>query len=1244
MGCGDSKVILFEGTPDEEVKHYAGSIMLAARSGEGGKGPFKRVELGLTQILKAVQVDEAKISPLAADRLAEAIECLRIDANKIFEKKLNDINVVRIACSLKISYAGDVGMESAEDVPQQKVRNNYAKLSWIPRVVAIEETDVNTLGSTYEVGLCGPSARALGFCVEAWVLDNSPMKKGDWNSSMKLVDCTSGDGRVNGATPHCYIDKAGRIVFDFHKTAFNSGKISIQEGQWNHVAYVYSRGQIKLYVNARLISLKNSSIDFPDGHAALTLCTGGTGFVTEMRIWNSERTDEQITSNMKKSISPSQAKDFPSLRMCWLPLAKDGFNNPKGSLLFDTWTRKPVGTRGGYPQISDSRWSCALPSLLMPVDNLFQLNHEDESREEWEHQQLTAVAAQNFSRYHPTPSAVEERGLQVVNLLMQKGGPWVPRVVSLPPGTTALIGTTAGLGLKEPAGFTIECWFRLRGAIDANVENTILGVGFAEATGDRVGLTISLKGGRPCFGFTGHEIESEAGIATLRWTHLACMYDGVGMLKMYANGNLISHGECEPLQGNCCLTIGTNRNKNPLMGDLCEFRVWNRPLEVDELNQMKNIAIPPLGGRAFHNLRLVWLPLRTGGPWSREFWCRRQTVRQGLIKGCPEKDAQSISRPFPTLLWDVTNARDVGNLNDHSCLLTSRTRNMQIPVFIPPVNELPPAWSKSAAAIIDEWSDCLDRAFVPKWYVPPMLDSEHVDESLSSFPTSAAEAAVKGGPWVPRVMRPVLGTSYSTIFGKTQEAGLLGVGTGGREFTVELWMRPRRFIAPKSSSKKKKDNIVYEDLLGHEDAKSNESTGFFGTGKPFALRLGLADGRPFICLQGALSSLRQKDTKECVISTDPLEIDKWFHVAYVIQGDGKMFIYIDGVEVAKAERIGPLQAKGDTNVHIFGYEERKWQTEICELRMWGTGRKQKDIEETMLKSFAPQPTGHPQEKGLRFSWFPCNSARSIVWDHKYINFRGVYSRDDQIQYPHWTRRPEFLPPKLKAQIKSVPCCYLLDDIGDSYERNHAPGIVPPVLRDDWGQIAYDKFDSIFQPLKKKTESGGGFSSMTMNDEREVLDVGWQDADDGTFTQKNAYILDDGGYHMGWGNVKEEVIEEIHVDKQDSLDSVHESYIEVKEDVHSHHDYSSHHEYSSHHDQSYNDGSQHNEYTEHTTGHEHQEYIEHPEQQEYHPEQEELTVQQESVGESHVVETIEQPVVESQVEETPGSEEVKSEEQ
>jgi hypothetical protein len=65
----------------------------------------------------------------------------------------------------------------------------------------------------------------------------------------------------------------------------------------------------------------------------------------------------------------------------------------------------------------------------------------------------------------------------------------------------------------------------------------------------------------------------------------------------------------------------------------------------------------------------------------------------------------------------------------------------------------------------------------------------------------------------------------------------------------------------------------------------------------------------------------------------------------------------------------------------------------------------------------------------------------------------------------------------------------------------------------------------------------------ISDEREYVDVGWYDTDDGTFVHKNDKISDDGGWYLGWGDVKEEVLEEIEnvfsmesLEKQPSTES------------------------------------------------------------------------------------------------------------
>jgi hypothetical protein len=71
------------------------------------------------------------------------------------------------------------------------------------------------------------------------------------------------------------------------------------------------------------------------------------------------------------------------------------------------------------------------------------------------------------------------------------------------------------------------------------------------------------------------------------------------------------------------------------------------------------ISIPPLAGKGHRNLRLTWLPLRHGGPFSQEIWCRRKLI-MNKMKPLSPAASKYLLRPLPTLLWDVTQMRDLG--------------------------------------------------------------------------------------------------------------------------------------------------------------------------------------------------------------------------------------------------------------------------------------------------------------------------------------------------------------------------------------------------------------------------------------------------------------------------------------------------------------------------------------------------------------------------------------------------------
>lgn len=1108
MGCGESKPISFEGTPDEEVQHHSKSIQLAAQSGEGGKGPEKRIIAALRGVISATEQESAVIYPSSADKFANAIEVLRLEASQIYFKYHNEINISRIALGRKISYL---------DLPEQEsvvTKTNYGKLRWIPRVVNIDPTSLNHLGSSVEYGLTGPGAASLGFCVEAWVLSDQPKKNGEQPPIFTLLDVLDGPSRKPGMSTSFLVECDGKLCLDFHKQPCESkGKI-IESGEWTHVACVYGHELMRLFINGNQVGAKPCPA--PMGETAVAICMGQSGFITEMRIWNAERTPQEINETMNMSISPYDTRDHPALRLSWFPLKKDGVVRPSGSLLYDTWTKQPVGSREVESPIPDSRWPCALPPSLIPNPQFtYNIVHVSDKDEQWEQFQMELNSSQPVpKKYRPALSVVENRALQIVSVLMCEGGPWIPRVVCLPPGTSACVGTTQELGLTDKGGFTIECWVRIR-ALQTERDSCIVGIGSGDPVASDKCMRLVLRRGRPLFGLCGQEAECEVGLSRMRWTHLAFVWDGKTQ-QIYANGTLLaSQKSSSMLSGSSSVTIGSNHGVEDFTGDLCEFRVWNRPLSATEVESYMKISIPPLGGKGHRKLRLTWLPLRNGGPFSQEMWIRKKLVLNKLEKPLSNSGAEFLKSPMPTLLWDVTNMRDVGFLTHHPTgLLTSRTRNLHIPTFIPDIHELPMYWSKSAVGVIDDWTDCLDRAFVPKWYEAPEVD-ENDHEAFAQFPTDAAEAVKKGGTWVGRVMRTRSGCNYSVALGLTAEVGLLGVGTGGRQMTLECWIRPREF---EIVDKKK---IVFEDILGHEEASSTQTTGFFFK-ETYALRIGLANGQPFISLQGALKSLKSSDNKEAVIAPEPIKPNKWTHLAFLCVGDGRIMIYVNGEEVAKKDKMNPLQAKGDTMIHAFGYEDRLLQSDICEMRLWSSARSKDEIKEGMSKSYAPLPSGLPRVPDLRLAWFPCISTASVFWDHKYIMYRATFKQLPPDR-PRFSRRPNFLPKAIRSGVNSLPPACILDDFGDAFERHLSAAMVPPVVRKDDGTVDRSHVDIEFQPLKKAPDQH--FASV--NTRKEEIDLGWDDIDDGALESLEAIHLDDGGWMEEWdrGDV-ESICEEV----------------------------------------------------------------------------------------------------------------------
>jgi hypothetical protein len=1113
MGCGATKLENFEGPPDEEILFHAKSILLASQSGEKGSGPETRVLHALNGCLKAVEVETAQIYPHSLHKLAAAIESLRLEAPHIFMKVKDEIIETRVAIYRRV-------VMNPEESDGGREEKKWASLPWIPRVVSLEPTSINYLGTSSEYGLTGSGAASLGFCVEAWVWNNKLKKQLDGNLFTLISDsaplgttATGALGREMGMSPSMYADDDGRLVMDFFKKQCISTKSDLfSPNEWVHVAFVYGSDQMKVYVNGTKVGSKESSP--PMGQVSLSLCSGLSGHVCEMRIWMCERTDDEIKETMNKSITPFQSKLYPGLRLCWMPVATGSPLYPPGALLYDCWRQQFVGCRKISSQIVDNRWPSVIPPQLIPDQNYLYASHYcDEIADLWEKFHVDLFVSQPIpSKFKPDLSILEVKALQIMNILLGYGGPWIPRVVCLAPNSSVCLGTTDELGLsitpttnnssspRDGPAFTLECWVRLR--ILNPHGNNLLDIGRGDAITESQIIQILLKNGCPSFTMSGKTIESDVGLPMMKWTHLAFVFDSRHQ-QIYANGTLIASSTTAPLTGSNTIIFGSADPKRSFSSDLCELRVWNRALTGTEINDYMQLSIPPLGGKGHRNLRLTWLPLRTGGPFAQETWCRRKLMLNKM-KPLTQSALKYLNRPSPTLMWDVSLMRDVGTfVRASDPLLTSRTRFIHIPHLVPSLDDLPQYWSKAAVAVIDEWTDVFDRSFVPKWYeVPQINEADH--EAFAQIPINASEAVMRSTTWIGRVMKTHASCNYSVPIGLTAELGLCGVATGGREFTLELWIKTKGCDEEEIKNKK----IVFEDILGHEDKESNESTGFLGMGSPFALRIGLANGLPFMNFLGQIKSLKASDLKEGVIASTPLVPGKWTHLAFVAIGDGKIVLYVNGEEVCRRERMNPLQAKGDTMIQAFGYEDRLLQSDLCEMRLWSTARTPQDLRDNMMKCISPLPTGLARVPDLRLAWFPTNSMRSVFWDHKYMMTRGVYP--DLPSVPKYSRRPLSLPPAISSSLISLPPCYILDDRGDSYERHLSSHMLPPVVRLEDGTVDYTHYDASFEPMAKKVTS----SAFASTGAREEIDLGWGDTDDGLLLPHMIH-LDDGGWMESW---------------------------------------------------------------------------------------------------------------------------------
>eukprot|EP00607_Mallomonas_marina_P003297 CAMPEP_0182427338 /NCGR_PEP_ID=MMETSP1167-20130531/17095_1 /TAXON_ID=2988 /ORGANISM="Mallomonas Sp, Strain CCMP3275" /LENGTH=852 /DNA_ID=CAMNT_0024609505 /DNA_START=973 /DNA_END=3528 /DNA_ORIENTATION=+ len=787
---------------------------------------------------------------------------------------------------------------------------------------------------------------------------------------------------------------------------------------------------------------------------------------------------------MASSIPPSCADQFPGLRLLWLPCSMLGTVYSPGSLLYDTWTRKPVGSRLVTSNVADSRWPCALPpGIRQPPSAPWSWSVEterQECREKYELHQVTKMPKHI--------SSLERNGLQIscrqsVLDLLSEGGLWLPRCVRFPAdgSSSVTVSTTQDLGILSqiPSStftnnstlttsrvtFTIEAWIRLSKDAEKEVLNTIVSWGARPLSPAELQASSGTSGGShkaicPSFlfgvqkGLLFVEYESVKVIArealppALSWVHVATVCDET-TLRLVINGRTVascpwrvtSTSSANNIIPSAPVQIGSFHKEFSLGGDMCEFRLWTVALPDGLILERMSHAIPVIAMNTsqFSGLRLGWCPLRAGGPASEERHVRWKgirstretkkialtspksisTVRSGsseamgsLFNDNSSHWKSTDSTPCASILWDVEHQCDVGYLDLGIHLPASRIRLPAVTALTPHDSYFPRKWDSQTIAVLDEWSDEYDRAFIPNELLSRATDSL----SLPPLPPGPE-------PWLPRAVKfPVKGFASAKLGSIAQ----LGIASS---FTLECWV----YYVPRSTVKTKTraGEPEIQDLIGHEDPQVCKKKGLFSAfSKSEGLFIGLFDGRPYVACHGKVASI--KDVT--MIANKSLKIKIWTHIA-IVYDNGKWTLFADGEEENTTPSVAyeVVTAPHEAMMHAFGWVDgAEMHSVLTEMRLWTCPRTQHEVRCTMNTSICVNGDGTSPFKSLKLVWLPLKSTQTLFYDCIDYQPRGI------CRAVHMSRRPFILPIKIIESVTRIPSATIIDDIGDAYEMNTIP--------------------------------------------------------------------------------------------------------------------------------------------------------------------------------------------------------------
>lgn len=461
------------------------------------------------------------------------------------------------------------------------------------------------------------------FTIEMWLHPRADAADGGYKKI-----CGSGEGVTSNRSPSLYIFQNDRIHYGYgNGTNWKAGDTekALMVGQWNHIAmsFDYETETLSLYANGRLLEQMTGQ-GKPVSNSLRYLADNKDlrAYIDEFRVWKEERTLEQLTANMNKTLSGNE----PNLALYY------SFDQVTSGLVEDQ-AGINNGTMVGTPGIFNG------DAILTPVIK-----------------GVEKIGIDNFTiKWNPVPNArdyyidvaTDPEFKNLVKFGESANGATAYTVSGLSRGTVYYYKVTVKTNIDEsgsqyghvatklnPPGNA----FAFNGSTYINASD-VCKYDFTEATIE-TWVSTSLQQQMAIWaantsegynnyilytGADGHLLVSQSNATitkdlhfnnnvflTAGWNHVAVTIAADKSVNLYVNGELrgSATGETAPFPYGSKLSLGQEfdgaSTSDLFMGQMDEFRVWNKALSLAEIqaNMNKTLAGNEDGLVTYYNFDL----------------------------------------------------------------------------------------------------------------------------------------------------------------------------------------------------------------------------------------------------------------------------------------------------------------------------------------------------------------------------------------------------------------------------------------------------------------------------------------------------------------------------------------------------------------------------------------------------------------------------------------------------------------